>query len=67
MMESFIEGGHQDPGPLNTLVYGKSVTDRCIAWPRTEELLRKLASAVRMRRARAAQDSQDSGEAQTHE
>ncbi len=67
MMESFIEGGHQDPGPLNTLVYGKSVTDRCIAWPRTEELLRKLASAVRMRRARAAQDSQDSGEAHAHE
>ena len=67
MMESFIEGGHQDPGPLNTLVYGKSVTDRCIAWPRTEELLRKLASAVRMRRARAAQDGQGGGEAQTHE
>ena len=67
MMESFIEGGHQDPGPLDTLVYGKSVTDRCIAWPRTEELLRKLASAVRMRRARAAQDSQGGGEAQTHE
>ncbi len=67
MMESFIEAGHQDPGPLNTLVYGKSVTDRCIAWPRTEELLRKLASAVRMRRARAAQDSQSGGEAQTHE
>ena len=54
MMESFIEGGHQDPAPLDQLVYGKSVTDRCIAWPRTEELLRKLASAVRMRRARAA-------------
>lgn len=67
MMESFIEAGHQDPGPLDTLVYGKSVTDRCIAWPRTEELLRKLASAVRMRRARAAQDSQGGGEAQTHE
>lgn len=67
MMESFIEAGHQDPGPLDTLVYGKSVTDRCIAWPRTEELLRKLASAVRMRRARAAQDSQDSGEAHAHE
>lgn len=64
MMESFIEGGHQDPGPLDTLVYGRSVTDRCIAWPRTEELLRKLASAVRMRRARAAQDS---GEVSAHE
>ncbi|MDD6373161.1 MAG: 3-deoxy-7-phosphoheptulonate synthase [Bifidobacteriaceae bacterium] len=52
MMESFIEGGHQDPDRLENLVYGKSITDRCIAWPRTEELLRGLASAVRMRRAR---------------
>ena len=68
MMESFIEGGHQDPAPLATLVYGKSVTDRCIAWPRTEELLRKLASAVRIRRARAAQDAtRHDGEAQIHD
>jgi len=55
MMESFIEGGHQDPAPLDQLVYGRSVTDRCIAWPRTEELLRKLASAVRMRRNRLSE------------
>ncbi|MFR0557291.1 phospho-2-dehydro-3-deoxyheptonate aldolase [Pseudoscardovia radai] len=55
MMESFIEGGHQDPAPLGQLVYGRSVTDRCIAWPRTEELLRKLASAVRMRRNRLSE------------
>ena len=52
MMESFIEGGNQKPAPLNQLVYGKSVTDRCIAWAETDVLLHELAAAVRARRAR---------------
>lgn len=52
MMESFIEGGNQPAGPLNTLVYGRSITDRCIAWPDTERLLRDLAQAVAARRSR---------------
>lgn len=51
MMESFIEGGNQPAAPLNQLVYGKSITDRCIAWPETERLLRELAAAVATRRA----------------
>ena len=46
MMESFIEGGNQPAGPLDTLVYGRSITDRCISWPDTEALLRDLARAV---------------------
>ncbi|MBW3083648.1 3-deoxy-7-phosphoheptulonate synthase [Bifidobacterium sp. 6T3] len=50
MMESFIEGGSQPAGPLDTLVYGRSITDRCIAWPQTAELLRELAAAVAARR-----------------
>ncbi|RBP99360.1 3-deoxy-7-phosphoheptulonate synthase [Bifidobacterium xylocopae] len=50
MMESFIKGGHQDPGPLDQLVYGRSVTDACICWERTEELLDRLAGAVQTRR-----------------
>ncbi|MFT8704579.1 3-deoxy-7-phosphoheptulonate synthase [Bifidobacterium aquikefiricola] len=50
MMESFIEGGNQPAAPLSTLVYGKSITDRCISWPDTETLLRELADAVRSRR-----------------
>ena len=53
MMESFIEGGNQKPAPLDQLVYGKSITDRCIAWPETDALLHELAAAVRERRARA--------------
>ena len=51
MMESFIEGGNQPAGPLDTLVYGRSITDRCISWPDTEVLLRDLARAVAARRS----------------
>ena len=51
MMESFIEGGNQPAGPLDTLVYGRSITDRCISWSDTEALLRDLACAVAARRA----------------
>ncbi len=53
MMESFLVGGHQDPAPLDQLVYGQSVTDACVPWDRTEQVLRKLADAVATRRAAA--------------
>ncbi|MEU6861429.1 3-deoxy-7-phosphoheptulonate synthase [Glycomyces sp. NPDC046736] len=47
MVESFIEPGRQEPGPLDTLAYGRSVTDACIGWDQTEALLGELAEAVR--------------------
>lgn len=50
MMESFIEAGNQSPAPLDSLVYGRSITDRCISWERTNELLHTLAAAIRERR-----------------
>ncbi|GAA2237198.1 3-deoxy-7-phosphoheptulonate synthase [Rarobacter faecitabidus] len=50
MLESFIEPGNQAPAPSG-LVYGKSVTDKCIGWDETERLLGELAVAVRARRA----------------
>lgn len=50
MMESFIEGGNQKAAPLDQLVYGKSITDKCISWEETEALLRELAKAVATRR-----------------
>ena len=50
MMESFIEGGNQPAAPLEQLVYGKSITDKCISWDVTERLLRELADAVAARR-----------------
>ena len=52
MAESFIKGGNQPAAPLDQLVYGQSVTDRCISWPDTESLLRRLARAVDERRSR---------------
>ncbi|MBM6700389.1 3-deoxy-7-phosphoheptulonate synthase [Bifidobacterium pullorum subsp. saeculare] len=50
MMESFIEGGNQPAAPLDRLVYGQSITDRCLSWPDTADLLRTLADAVGARR-----------------
>ncbi|EFA22841.1 3-deoxy-7-phosphoheptulonate synthase [Bifidobacterium gallicum] len=50
MMESFIEPGNQPEGPLDTLVYGKSITDKCIGWDDTEQLLFELADCVKARR-----------------
>lgn len=50
MAESFIEGGNQAPAPLDQLVYGQSVTDRCISWTDTRTLLGHLADAVDERR-----------------
>ena len=49
MMESFLVGGHQKPAPLDQLVYGQSVTDSCVPWERTNELLHTLADAVTAR------------------
>ncbi len=53
MMESFLLPGRQEPGPRQTLTYGRSVTDACIGWEETDQLLAVLADAVRGRRARA--------------
>lgn len=51
MMESFLEGGNQPAAPLAQLRYGVSITDPCVAWGRTEELLHRLADAVERRRS----------------
>ena len=51
MMESFLKGGHQKPAPLDQLVYGQSITDACVPWDRTEQLLHTLAGAVATRRS----------------
>ncbi len=44
MLESNLVAGRQEVGPdLSSLVYGKSVTDACVGWDETEELLAKAA------------------------
>ncbi|RSX55026.1 phospho-2-dehydro-3-deoxyheptonate aldolase [Bifidobacterium dolichotidis] len=50
MMESFLVAGNQPEAPLDDLVYGQSITDRCIGWEETDALLHELAQAVRARR-----------------
>ena len=52
MMESFLEGGNQPEAPLHDLVYGKSITDKCLSWDTTAVLLDELAQAVSVRRWR---------------
>jgi 3-deoxy-7-phosphoheptulonate synthase len=48
MLESFLLPGRQEIGP--DMVYGRSVTDACMAWDTTEVVLTGLAEAVRTRR-----------------
>ncbi|WP_017539978.1 3-deoxy-7-phosphoheptulonate synthase [Nocardiopsis halophila] len=50
MLESFIEEGAQKLGDPADLVYGKSITDKCMGWDTTVEVLEGLAEAVRRRR-----------------
>ena len=55
MLESNLYGGRQDVSPegLAGLKRGLSITDGCIAWEKTVEVLENLASAVRERRYNA--------------
>ncbi|MFN8161453.1 MAG: 3-deoxy-7-phosphoheptulonate synthase [Solirubrobacterales bacterium] len=52
MLESFIEAGRQDLGSPGGLTYGQSITDACMGWDATVEVLEALAAAVEARRAR---------------
>jgi 3-deoxy-7-phosphoheptulonate synthase len=49
MIESHLNEGNQKVGPLTSLKYGVSITDGCIGWNDTEELLRALAKSVKVR------------------
>jgi 3-deoxy-7-phosphoheptulonate synthase len=51
MIESNLVAGAQKIVPGQPLVYGQSVTDGCIDWAETHELLGELAAAVKARRA----------------
>ncbi|MEV4756144.1 3-deoxy-7-phosphoheptulonate synthase [Micromonospora sp. NPDC049559] len=54
MLESFLVPGRQDLDPTRELVYGQSVTDACLGWDETGQVLADLAAAVRARRATVA-------------
>ena len=50
MLESFLVEGRQDVRPGTPLVYGQSITDACMSWERSVEVLEELAAATRARR-----------------
>lgn len=50
MIESHLVEGRQDHEPGKPLVYGQSITDGCVAWDASVQMLERLASAVKKRR-----------------
>jgi 3-deoxy-7-phosphoheptulonate synthase len=50
MIESNLFPGAQKLAKDKALAYGQSITDACIGWQTTEELLHELATAVRSRK-----------------
>jgi len=52
MIESFLVPGRQKLGGPGELIYGQSITDACLGWETTADVLADLAAAVRQRRAR---------------
>ena len=53
MLESFIAAGRQQLGEADSLTYGQSITDACMSWEETDEVVEQLAAAVRGRRGRS--------------
>jgi 3-deoxy-7-phosphoheptulonate synthase len=51
LIESNLEAGQQPWSPGCQLKYGVSITDGCIGWNETEELLRFISSEIRRRKA----------------
>ena len=46
MLESNLIAGRQDMAKPNDLVYGQSITDACIGWDETEELIEILNNSI---------------------
>jgi 3-deoxy-7-phosphoheptulonate synthase len=54
MVESHLKAGRQDLVPGKPLVYGQSVTDGCIDWDSSADVLATLADAVTQRRRQSS-------------
>ncbi|AEC20075.1 phospho-2-dehydro-3-deoxyheptonate aldolase,Phe-sensitive [Pusillimonas sp. T7-7] len=57
MIESNLVEGRQDLVAGQTLTYGQSITDGCISWDSSVQVLERLALAVKNRRQVAAQSA----------
>jgi 3-deoxy-7-phosphoheptulonate synthase len=53
MIESHLKEGRQEQVMGTPLEYGKSITDACLGWDDSADLLERLASAVRSRRQKS--------------
>ncbi len=50
MIESHINAGNQSAEqPVSAMKYGVSITDACIDWDTTDQLLRKIANILKHR------------------
>jgi 3-deoxy-7-phosphoheptulonate synthase len=54
MVESHLNPGRQDLVPGKALQYGVSITDACLGWSDTVDVLERLAEGVRLRRLATA-------------
>ena len=54
MVESHLLGGRQELQPGQPLRYGQSITDGCLGWEDSVQVLQRLARAVRQRRRTVA-------------
>ena len=62
MLESHLVGGRQDvPKNGDGLTYGQSITDACLGWEDTVEVLHTLAANVRTRRTTLSAPSPSGG------
>ncbi len=52
MLESHLNEGRQEHTPGCELEYGKSITDACLGWNDTVDILNNLADSVRVRRSK---------------
>jgi 3-deoxy-7-phosphoheptulonate synthase len=57
MIESHLVAGRQDLVPGKPLVYGQSITDACVDWDTSVQMLDRLAAAVKQRRAQSVRAS----------
>lgn len=52
MIESYLKSGRQDLVDPTSLIYGLSITDGCIDWNTTEDVVERLAKAVKKRNSK---------------
>ncbi len=57
MIESHLVAGRQDLEPGKKLTYGQSITDGCLGWDESVQVLEGLAASVRNRRMESARSS----------